>query len=139
VILAMKVKKLELGLVSEAKYEVNQEWSATTLGSGTLEVLGTPAIGIVVEQICREMIDPLLDAGRTSVGSTLNIRHLAPTPVGDVIRLRAEIVFLEKNVIEFEVKIWDSFELVGEADHRRVIIDVERFLKHVHSKPPHVQ
>jgi fluoroacetyl-CoA thioesterase len=133
----MKAKKLELGLVSETEHEVNQERSATTLGSGTLEVLGTPAIGIMVEQICREMVDPLLNAGQTSVGSTLNIRHLAPTPVGDVIRLRAEIVFLEKNTVEFEVKIWDSVELVGEADHRRVIIDVDRFLKHVYNKQLH--
>jgi fluoroacetyl-CoA thioesterase len=133
----MKAKKLELGLISEATYEINQGWSATALGSGTLEVLGTPAIAIMVEQICREMVNPILNAGQTSVGSTLNIRHLAPTPVGDVIQLQAEIVSLEKNTVEFKVKIWDSVELVGEADHRRVIIDVDRFLKHVYSKRTH--
>ena len=133
----MKAKKLELGLVSEATYEVEQEWSAITLGSGTLEVLGTPAIAVMVERICREMVDPSLNAGQTSVGSMLNIRHHAPTPIGDVIRLRAEITFLERNVVEFEVKIWDSVELVGEADHRRAIIDVDRFLRHVHNKPSH--
>ena len=133
----MKAKKLELGLVGESTYEVEQKWSAITLGSGTLEVLGTPAIAVMVERICREMVDPSLNAGQTSVGSMLNIRHHAPTPIGDVIRLRAEITFLERNVVEFEVKIWDSVELVGEADHRRAIIDVDRFLRHVHNKPSH--
>ncbi|OGO15277.1 MAG: hypothetical protein A2Z14_14600 [Chloroflexi bacterium RBG_16_48_8] len=133
----MNIEELRVGLVREAVHEVNLERSAKTLGSGTLEVLGTPAIAVMVEQICREMVDPLLDAGRTTVGSKLNIHHLAPTPVGDVVRLQAKVVSIEINIIDFEIMIWDSIELVGEAVHQRVIIDVDRFLKRIHAKPPH--
>lgn len=128
---------LKIGLVREAVEEVTLERSAPRLGSGTLEVLGTPAIALMVEKICREMVDPLLDASQTTVGSLITIHHLAPTPVGDRIRLKAEIVSIEKNVINFEVRIMDSVELIGEANHQRVIIDVDRFLKRIHGKPPH--
>ena len=127
-------KVLEVGLFCEMTCEVTPERSAVTLGSGTLEVLGTPAIAIMVEQICRGMVDPLLEEGQTTVGSKLSIRHIAPTPIGDVVRLRAELVSYEKNVIIFEIKIWDSLELVGEVGHQRVIIDVDRFLKRVRDK-----
>jgi fluoroacetyl-CoA thioesterase len=130
----MNTEQLKVGLVSEATCEVNLERSAITLGSGTLEVLGTPAIAIMVEQICRKMIDPLLGTGQTSVGSRINIRHLAPTPIGDVVRLIAEVISIEKNIIDFEVRIWDSVELVGEVDHQRVIVAVDRFLNRVHGK-----
>lgn len=133
----MNREELRIGLVREVVEEVTQERSAPRLGSGTLEVLGTPAIAIMVEQICREIVDPLLDASQTTVGSQITIQHLAPTPVGDKIRLKAEIIFIEKNVIHFEVKIMDSVELIGEASHQRVIIDVDRFLKRIHGKPPH--
>lgn len=102
-----------------------------------MEVFGTPAMGVLVEEICLQMVDPLLPEGQTTVGSKIDIRHLAPTPVGDKVKLRAEIVSIEKNVINFEVKVWDSVELVGKAKHQRVILDVERFLKRVHTKPPH--
>jgi len=125
---------LEVGLIKETRSEVTPERSAITLGSGTLDVLGTPAIAIMVEQICRGMVDPLLEDGQTTVGSKLNIRHIAPTPVGDVVRLQAEVISFEKNTIIFEVKIWDSVELVGEVNHHRVIIDVDRFLKRVRIK-----
>jgi fluoroacetyl-CoA thioesterase len=133
--MALNLDKLKVGLVYVSEFEVNEERSATTIGSGTLEVLGTPAIAVMVEQICRGMVDPLLEANQTTVGTRIDIKHLAPTPIGDVIRLRAEIVSIERNTITFEVKIWDSVELVGEVDHQRVIIDVERFMKRVHSKP----
>jgi len=131
------MEEVRVGLVREVVHKVDSERSAITLGSGTLDVLGTPAIAIMVEQICREMIDPLLDAGRTTVGSKLNIHHLAPTPVGDVVRLQARVVAFEKNKIDFEVKLWDSVELVGEVVHQRVIIDVDRFVKRIQAKPPH--
>jgi fluoroacetyl-CoA thioesterase len=130
---------LEAGLLRETTYEVNPDQSAITLGSGTLEVLGTPAIAIMVEQICRGMVDSMLEDGQTTVGSKLNIRHIAPTPIGDVVRLRAEVVSFEKNTIIFEVKIWDSVELVGEVNHHRAIIDVDRFLKRVRNKSPRDQ
>jgi fluoroacetyl-CoA thioesterase len=131
----MNATELRVGLVSEATFDVNPAYSAIKLGSGTLDVLGTPAIVMMVEKICREMIDPLLDSGQTSVGSMLNIRHLAPTPIGDAIQLRSEIILFEKNIVEFKISIWDSAELIAEVDHRRVIIDIDRFLKKVRSKP----
>jgi predicted thioesterase len=132
----MGIEGIKEGVVSEAAYAVTPERTAIRIGSGTLEVFGTPAMVLLVEKICLQMVDPLLPEGQTTVGSQIDIRHLAPTPVGDQVRLRAEIVSIEKNVVTFEVKIWDSVELVGDAKHQRVILDVDRFLNRVHSKPP---
>jgi fluoroacetyl-CoA thioesterase len=137
--MSVNMNELRVGLAREAEFDVNEERSATTIGSGTLEVLGTPAIAVMVEQVCRGMVDPLLEAGKTTVGSLLKIKHMAPTPIGDVIRLRAEIISIERNTLTFVIRLWDSVELVGEADHQRVIIDVQRFLERVHSKPPHTR
>jgi fluoroacetyl-CoA thioesterase len=137
--MSVNMNELSVGLAREIEFDVNEERSAVTIGSGTLQVLGTPAIAVMVEQVCRGMVDPLLDAGKTTVGSLLKIKHLAPTPIGDVIRLRAEIISIERNTLAFEVRLWDSVELVGEAHHQRVIIDVQRFLERVHSKQPHTR
>jgi fluoroacetyl-CoA thioesterase len=132
----MGMEELKVGLVSEAAYDVTPERTAKVIGSGTLDVFGTPAMAALVEKICLQMVDPILPEGQTTVGSQIDVHHLAPTPVGDRVRLRAEIVSVEKNMIDFDVNIWDSVELVGTARHQRVILNVDRFLKRVHAKPP---
>ncbi len=108
--------------------------SAAHLGSGSLRVLATPAMALLVEEVCRKLVEPLLAAGQSTVGAELTLRHLAPTPVGMGVRLRAEVASVEGRRIGFHVRVWDAAELVGEAEHTRVIIDVERFLKRVQAK-----
>jgi len=135
----MSVEGIQVGSIEETIQEVTKERSATHLGSGTLGVYATPSIALFVEQVCRQMIDPILPEGQASVGVRIDLRHLAPTPVGDTVRLRAEITAIEDNLVSFQAQIWDSKEMIGEALHQRAVIDVERFLKRVRSKMPEVK
>ena len=125
---------IKVGLIAEATEEVIPELTAPHIGSGSLSVYATPAMAALVEHTCAAMISKLLPEGHTSVGVEIHIRHLAPTPVNGVVRIRAEIVAVEKQKIYFAAKILDELELVGEADHTRAVIEIDRFLKRVDAK-----
>lgn len=128
--------EIKIGLVREAEITVNQEMTADHIGSGSLQVFATPAMVAFVEQVCRKMADERLPEGQSTVGIRVDVRHLAPTPLGGQVRLRAEITAFDGRQIEYKVNLWDETELVGEANHIRAIIDEDRFLKRVQAKQP---
>jgi len=128
------MKELQPGLVFETTREVTRKESAQELGSGTLDVFGTPAMALLVEQACLEMVERYLEDGQTTVGIQLHLSHLAPTPIGDRVRIKVEIIAVEKHLIHFKAMIWDSVELIGKASHQRAIIDIERFLRRANKK-----
>jgi fluoroacetyl-CoA thioesterase len=125
---------IRVGAAAEASLEVTPDLVASHLGSGGLRVFATPAMALMVERTCRTLIEPHLPAGQSTVGVEIRVRHLAPTPLGKTVRIRAEITGLEGRAVDFRAELWDEAEKVGEADHRRMIIDVERFLKRVAAK-----
>ena len=128
--------EIKIGLVREAEITVNQEMTADHIGSGRLQVFATPAMVAFVEQVCRKMADERLPEGQSTVGIRVDVRHLAPTPLGGQVRLRAEITAFDGRQIEYKVNLWDETELIGEANHIRAIIDEDRFLKRVQAKQP---
>ena len=130
----MRSYSIEPGMVAEATQEVTCELTALHVGSGDLKVYATPAMAALVEHTCTSMVTPLLPNGQTSVGTELHIRHLAPTPMGGMVRIRAKVVAAQDNLITFNARIWDEVELVGEVDHQRVIVEVDRFMRRVDTK-----
>lgn len=130
----MTLEKLTPGLADEASLMVDENRTAVHLGSGTLRVLATPAMVLFIEEVCRKMVEPYLAAGESTVGVSLKVRHLAPTPMGQTVRCRAEVVAVEGGVITFRAEVWDPVEKIGEAEHKRAVIDVERFLRRVEAK-----
>ena len=128
------MSELQPGLILEMTREVTSKESAQELGSGTVEVFATPAMALMIEQACLKMVAGYLEQDQTTVGIHLELNHLAPTPLGDVVRVEAELIKMEKNVFHFEAKVWDSTELIGEASHQRALIDTERFLRRVAKK-----
>lgn len=129
-----EVREIKVGMVGEATEKVTPESSASHIGSGNVGVYATPRMVLLVERTCHDLLARHLPEGQVSVGIEINLKHLAPTPIGDVVRIRSEITELNGNRIVFHAEIWDSEELIGEADHQRAIIDVERFLKRVENK-----
>jgi fluoroacetyl-CoA thioesterase len=125
---------IRVGLVEEAELTVDAEMTADHIGSGSLQVYATPAMVAFVEQVCRRMADERLPAGQATVGIRVNMRHLAPTPLGGKVHLRAEITHYDGRKIDYKVQLWDQTELIGEADHVRAVIDEARFLIRVESK-----
>lgn len=130
----MTLAGLRPGQAEEASQAVVENLTAAHLGSGTLRVLATPAMVLFIEEVCRKMVEPHLAAGESTVGVSLKVRHLAPTPMGQIVRCRAEVVAVEAGVITFRAEVWDQVEKVGEAEHKRAVIDVDRFLRRVEAK-----
>jgi predicted thioesterase len=126
--------EIQVGLVAEADEAVTRELSAAHIGSGDVGVYATPKMVLLVERTCHNLLAPYLADGQVSVGIEINLKHLAPTPIGDVVRIRCEVTEVEDNRIRLHAEIRDSEETVGLADHQRAIIDVDRFLERVHSK-----
>ena len=125
---------IEQGLIGEAAQEVTATQSAAHLGSGTMGVFATPAMVAFVERTCQQLVQPMLPTGQSTVGTAIQIRHLAPTPIGAEVQARVEVTSVDGREIVFRAQVWDEFELVGEAEHRRVVIDVDRFMKRVEAK-----
>jgi predicted thioesterase len=130
----MSLETLQPGLASEARQVVVEALTAAHVGSGTLRVYATPSMVGFVEEVCRTMVEPHLAPGETTVGVSLKIRHLAPTPVGLEVRCRAEVVKVENGVLTFQAEVWDPIEKIGEGEHKRAVIGIERFLKRVQAK-----
>lgn len=128
------VKRIQVGMVSEKNQHVTEELTAEYVGSGNVPVLATPMIALFVEKICHEMVEHLLPPEHVSVGISITLNHFAPTPIGDDVRIRAEITSIEERRISYAATIWDSQEKVGEAAHTRAIVSRERFLSRVRSK-----
>jgi fluoroacetyl-CoA thioesterase len=130
----MTLDELKPGLVSEGSLVVDEGRTAAHVGSGTLRVFATPSMVAFIEDVCRRMVEPYLGAGETTVGVALRVRHLAPTPMGQTVRCRAEVAGVEGVVITFRAEVWDSAEQVGEAEHKRAVVAVDRFLRRVEAK-----
>lgn len=115
------------GLTGESETVVTEADTAARLGSGTVPVLGTPALVALMEAAAVRALVDHLPAGQTSVGGRIDVRHLAPTPVGMRVRARAELITVEGRRLVFHVEAWDEVEPIGKASHERFVVRAERF------------
>ena len=118
----------------EAERVVTEEWTAPSMGSGTVPVLATPALVALMEQAAVRALEGRLPPGQTSVGVRIDVRHLAATPPGMRVRAQATLVAAEGRRLTFQIEAWDDVEKVGEAVHERVLVDTERFMERVRAK-----
>ena len=130
----MDNQEIAVGSRIEDSQQVTLERVASHLGSGSLQVYATPAMVAFVEQTCRKLVEPHFPEGMTTVGIAIAVRHIAPTPLGGKVSIRAEIVLIEKNVISFQTELWDEMEKIGEATHERAVIEIDRFTERVQKK-----
>ncbi|HEY67714.1 MAG: thioesterase [Chloroflexi bacterium] len=124
------------GLTGEVGMIVTEADTAAHWGSGLVPVLGTPAMVGLMEGAAVQALVGHLPPGRTSVGGRIDVRHLAPTPVGMRVRARAELLKVEGRRLVFRVEAWDEVERIGEATHERFIVDAERFIARAQTKAP---
>jgi len=125
---------LRVGLIGESFVEVTGEMCADALGSGSLPVYATPSLIALLEAASCTAIDPCLDAGRTTVGIEINVKHLSATPIGERVTAMAEVTRIEGKRIIFEVRAWDEHELVATGSHSRYLIDAEAFMSRLQHK-----
>jgi len=128
------MEEIKIGLKHEVVRLVEDRFTAFHLGSETVKVLSTPSMIGFMERASLELIQPYLADGQTSVGTLVNVRHLAATPLGQEVRIISEVVEVEGRKVVFQVEAWDAQEKVGEGLHERFVIDAARFLKRVQAK-----
>ncbi len=130
----MELAFLKPGLRGTAELVVTEAHTAPRVGSGKVHVLATPVMINLIEAAALEAVEHLLPAGHQSLGTVLDIRHIAATPVGMRIRATAEVVSVEKRTIVFRVEAHDERELIGDGRHERVVVNVARFDERVQKK-----
>ena len=119
---------IESGLVNETTITVTPDMTAEASNvEGMAPVLATPRLISYLERTAHLAVWPLLEAGQSTVGVLVNVRHLAATPVGMTVRFRAELVEVDRRRLVFKVEAWDEIEKIGEGTHERFIIDLQRF------------
>ncbi len=91
------------------------------------QVLATPVMILVIENAALNAIRPFLDAGESAVGTAVDVRHLAATPVGRDVRATAEVVRVEGKRVDFKVSASDGIDEIGSGSHQRIVIDLRSF------------
>jgi predicted thioesterase len=122
---------LETNLTLAKDFNVEAKHTADHIGSGSIQVLATPMMIAFMEITSLSLLDKYLPDGYSSVGSEVNVRHLAPSPLGSTIRVQAGITQIEGERILLDVKAWEGQTLVGIGSHTRHLIEVKRFMKRV--------
>ncbi len=128
------MQTLLAGLTGETEITVTQDDTAERWGSGLVPVLGTPTLVALMESAAVKALEAHLPPGQTSVGGRMDVRHLAPTPVGMAVRARAELLEVDGRRLVFSIEAWDEAERIGEATHERFVVDRDRFVAKAEAK-----
>ena len=120
---------LSIGLKGLAETLVTEENTAAAMGSGLLPVYATPAMLALMEKAAAGSVQPYLPEGQGTVGTRLEVSHLAATPIGLSVRAESELIAIDRRKLRFSVRAWAGDELIGEGEHERFIIDNTRFLE----------
>lgn len=119
---------LKTGLKNSAEITVTETLSAKSMGSGSLSVLATPALIAGMENICMNCVQPFLEEGYTTVGTKVDVSHIAATPLGDTVTYTCELTEIDRRRLVFTVSAFDSKGKTGEGTHERFIVDAQRFM-----------
>ncbi len=119
----------EINKEFKEEYIVKENHSAKNMGSGDLEVLATPSLVAFMENAAKNHLNTLLSADYGSVGSNININHIAPTLIGKKITIIGKITQVIKDkIIIFSLEAFENDKKIGDAEHTRVIINNQKFI-----------
>lgn len=104
------------------------EWTIDFLGTDEARVLATPFLIGYLELTARNSIKRYLSENEDSVGTAVEVRHLAATPVGMSVRFHSQVLAVEGRRVRFQVEAWDEKEKIGEGTHERFVINIPRFV-----------
>jgi predicted thioesterase len=128
------LSKLTPGLEGHAEIVVGEQHTAPRIGSGRVRVLATPVMINLMEAAALDAAENLIPAGHQSLGTRLDVRHIAATPVGMRVRATARLVAVDGRTLEFRVEAHDEKDLIGDGTHTRLVVNVERFDQRVQKK-----
>jgi predicted thioesterase len=122
---------LKIGMKDELVWEVTENLCTKR---GDYRVFSTPSMTLFVEMASQKLAMPHLKPGQGQVGVSVNIRHLAPTPIGKKVRCEVELTAIDRRKLAFKAKVYDDVEQVGEAEHERFVIDLDKYMARLKAK-----
>ena len=125
---------MEAGITGKQTITVTEEKTAQAMGSDTLPVFATPAMIALMENTAYKSVADELEEGAGTVGTLMNVKHVAATPVGMEVTCETKLIEVDRKRLVFEVKAYDAAGVIGEGTHERFIIDNERFLAKAEAK-----
>ena len=125
---------LVLGMKGEASTLVSHENTAASVGAGGVDVFGTPMMIALMENAAWAAVAKGLEKGDVTVGTVVNVRHLGATPIGQQVRAIAELIEIDGRRLVFQVEAHDEQKKIGDGQHERFIVNLERFKKRLVSE-----
>lgn len=125
---------LTLGIKGKQSLIVNNQNSARTMGSGTLDVFATPAMIALMEKTAWQSIAHALEKGQGSVGTKLDVSHDAPTPLGMTVTCESELIEIDGRRLVFSVIAKDKQGVIGKGTHERFVVNEQNFQEKTNRK-----
>ena len=125
---------LRSGLSATVEIVVGAEHTAAHVGSGAVQVLATPVVINMFESAALRAVEHLLPAGHQTLGTRLDVRHIAATPMGMKVSATARVARVEGRTVTFSLEAHDERELIADGTHERVIVNIEKFDARVQKK-----
>ena len=123
-----------IGLTGELAFQVERQHAIDFTDGGMPAVLSTPNLISFLERTSRETLAGSLEVGERSVGAEIELRHLAPTPVGHTVHCTARVIHVADREVTFQIEARDNRELIARGLHKRAIVVVDRFAQQVREK-----
>jgi fluoroacetyl-CoA thioesterase len=124
----------KIGTVGEFKFVVGPEHVIDFTTGGMPAVLSTPKLIGLIERTARESLYSFLDENERTVGAEIEVRHLAPTPLGQQVTITTRVIHAEAKLVDFQFEVRDEHEMIARGLHKRAIITVESFARRVEKK-----
>ena len=122
------MRQIPVGAKGTSTLRVQPEHLANRFKDAILpQVLATPVMILIMENAALNAIKPFLEAGESAVGTSVNVKHIAATPVGRDVRATAEVVNVQGKRVDFKVSASDGVEEIGNGTHQRIVIDLRSF------------
>ena len=122
---------LRVGMKDTLEWEVTERLATLR---GEFKVFSTPSMCMFAEMAAHKLVAPHLKPGQGQVGLTVNIRHMAPTPAGRMVRAEVELTAIDRRKLAFHVEIFDDVEQVGDVTHERFVVDVDKYTERLRKK-----
>lgn len=124
---------IKLGIKRKQDLIVTDDVTASSYGSGLVDVFATPAMIALMESTCQLSVREFLNEGDMTVGTLVNVKHLKATPVGMRVECESELTFQDGRRLVFKVSANDERGLIGEGIHERFIVNREEFMHKLNS------
>lgn len=121
------MENIKLGQTYKESLKVDESLLAKNVGSGDVGVFATPMMICLMEKASAKCLSEFLPDGYTSVGTKIDVTHIAATPINFDVWVESEIIEIDGKKITFKVKAFDNCGLIGEGIHQRFIVDKKKF------------